>query len=147
MYFLLWVTILNQSQVASQVVKNTKKLIDRIGEKRIYSDLTFHEIFELMNTPPKLHRFPRKMADYIYDSLWIINNSFNGDIGLVFEGGDIKKNLMAFKGISTHKAEMCLGLLYCIEHRCFDMQRFRGCKVSESVLFDEIEVINSLKNS
>ena len=33
MLYLLWVTIMNQSQKSSEVIKNVKLLIERIGNK------------------------------------------------------------------------------------------------------------------
>lgn len=83
MLYLLWVTIMNQSQKSSEVIKNVKLLIERIGNKE-YNNLTYNEIACIINSTPKLHRFPNMMSKYIYDSILTINNVFLGNIKNVF---------------------------------------------------------------
>lgn len=143
MLYLLWVTIMNQSQKSSEVIKNVKLLIERIGNKE-YNNLTYNEIACIINSTPKLHRFPNMMSKYIYDSILTINNVFLGNIKNVFSYETVYNNLLIFKGISEHKAEMCLGVIYCLVNNCIELGIFRGCNLSEEVLMDELDIINSL---
>ena len=107
--FLIWSTILNQSQSALTVFDNTYELLHKLGITDqfdlIYTSLSYDKIYTFMTEGKSLHRFPRKMSNYLYSSIQLINTSFNGNPQKVFEKNtNIRKNLMLFQGIGDHKA-------------------------------------------
>lgn len=84
-YFLLWSTILNQGQRSEQVFSNTIELMKRMSDLKMKDSKKILEIFKV---PYPLHRFPKKMSDYIYQSQIRINEYFNDDVRQVFQGDE-----------------------------------------------------------
>lgn len=64
--YLLWATILNQSQSAETVLKNTFELFKRLNLlsnfDKEYKNLNYENIEKGISTKPCLHRFPRNMS-------------------------------------------------------------------------------------
>lgn len=73
--YLLWATILNQSQSAEKVLKNTFELFKRLNLlsnfDKEYKNINYENIEKGMSTKPCLHRFPRNMSVNIWDSVCI----------------------------------------------------------------------------
>ena len=71
--YLLWATILNQSQSAETVLENTFELFKRLNLlsdfDKEYKTLDYEKIEKNMATKPCLHRFPRNMSMNIWDSV------------------------------------------------------------------------------
>ena len=96
--YLLWATILNQSQSAETVLKNTFELLKRLNLLsnfvKEYENLNYENIEKGIATKPCLHRFPRNMSINIWDSICTINEKYNGNPKEVFVesngNGDIK---------------------------------------------------------
>lgn len=146
--FLIWLTILNQSESTEKVLKNTLNLFRRLNIKNNYNNLNHHMIQNSLTEKPCLHRFPNKMSKFLYKSILIINEKFNGNACLVFKG-DFKKNILLFDGIGNHKAEL-LYLIYeflltnKLDNFKLDLLRKICPKLSLDNLIEEIETINNL---
>lgn len=121
--YLLWATILNQSQSAETVLKNTFELLKRLNLLsnfvKEYENLNYENIEKGIATKPCLHRFPRNMSINIWDSICTINEKYNGNPKEVFVesngNGDIKNRLMEFRGIGEHKADTAIIILKIFE--------------------------------
>lgn len=87
--YLLWATILNQSQSAEVVLKNTFELFKRLNFisdfNKEYKNINYEKIEKSMITKPCLHRFPRNMSMNIWDSLYLINEKYDGKPRKIFE--------------------------------------------------------------
>lgn len=147
-WYILWVTIMNQSQDAKEVSENTLKLIKRLGNPDKYCQLKYEEIWISMNSKKKLHRFPNKMSLLIYESCQNVHESFSGDPRQIFFGTytNVFENLCKFKGIGTHKAGICCELFRCFKTNVVNENYLGnlGCNISENVFLDEINIIRSL---
>lgn len=114
--YLLWATILNQSQSAEKVLLNTVELFNRLGldeefnEK--YKKLDYKKIEEAMTQKPCLHRFPKNMSINLASSIYMIDKYYDGTPSKLFEKYDgpqeFKEKLMQFRGIGEHKAETAI---------------------------------------
>ena len=121
--YLLWATILNQSQSAETVLKNTFELLKRLNLLsnfvKEYENLNYENIEKGIATKPCLHRVPRNMSINIWDSICTINEKYNGNPKEVFVesngNGDIKSRLMEFRGIGEHKADTAIIILKIFE--------------------------------
>lgn len=87
--YLLWATILNQSQSAEKVLLNTVELFNRLGldeefnEK--YKKLDYKKIEEAMTQKPCLHRFPKNMSINLASSIYMIDKYYDGTPSKLFE--------------------------------------------------------------
>lgn len=121
--YLLWATILNQSQSAETVLKNTFELFKRLklllNFDKEYKNLNYEIIEKGITTKPCLHRFPRNMSMNIWDSICMINQKYKGNPKEVFVksnvNGNIKGRLMEFQGIGEHKADTAIIILKIFE--------------------------------
>lgn len=121
--YLLWATILNQSQSAEQVLLNTVELFNRLGlneefnEK--YKKLDYKTIEEAMTQKPCLHRFPKNMSINLASSIYMIDKYYDGIPSGLFEKYDepqeFKEKLMQFRGIGEHKAETAITIFQTYE--------------------------------
>lgn len=117
--YLLWATILNQSQSAEQVLSNTVELFNRLGLKEgfdeSYKKLNYKKIEEAMIRKPCLHRFPKNMSINLAGSIYLIDKYYDGNPSKLFEKyedtQEFKKKLMQFRGIGEHKAETAITIL------------------------------------
>ena len=117
--YLLWATILNQSQSADTVLKNTFELFKRLNLlsnfDKGYKNLDYENIEKCLTTKPCLHRFPRNMSMNIWDSVFVINEKYKGNPKEIFvksnECDDVKSRLMEFRGIGEHKADTAIIIL------------------------------------
>lgn len=121
--YLLWATILNQSQSAETVLKNTFELFKRLklllNLDKEYKNLNYEIIEKGITTKHCLHRFPRNMSMNIWDSICMINQKYKGNPKEVFVksnvNGNIKGRLMEFQGIGEHKADTAIIILKIFE--------------------------------
>lgn len=149
MYYILWVTIMNQSQNALTVMHNAEELLNRLEKNQFYGEMGYEQINHCFNTLPKLHRFPNKMARNIYNSIITIKCVFDGDVSKVFSGDEknIIMNLLKFDGISYHKANLCTYILKCIQNRelCSgEIRKKCNCNITDEILFKELTIIENL---
>lgn len=117
--YLLWATILNQSQSAEVVLKNTFELLKRLNLilnfNEEFQSLDYKKVEGSISTKPCLHRFPRNMSMNIWDSICLINEKYGGMPERVFTNfsniSDVKERLMKFRGIGEHKADTAIIIL------------------------------------
>ena len=107
--FLIWNSILNQSQDAEYSIKSTVVLMERLNLidnfENALASLNETKICAAFGHYPKIHRFSNKMCQYIVLSLDIINQF--SDLNTIFQDSEntIEK-LMLFPGIGLHKAKL-----------------------------------------
>lgn len=147
-YFLLWSTILNQGQRSEQVFSNTIELMNRISDLKTEDS---KEILKIFKAPYPLHRFPGKMADYIYQSQIQINKDFDGDVRQIFQGDEetIVEKLKGFAGIGEHKAKIAARVLTLFEKKRISAENVSfkefHCSGLERTLFDELSILQQLE--
>lgn len=150
MLYLLWVTILNQSQKAEEIIKNTKNLMERLGLienlDENFKKLTYTKIETAMLQPTKLHRFPKNMSKYLYSSVVKMREE-KINIGEIFEGNnkEIKEKLYQFQGIGKHKIEVVMKILDIYTNQ-IKKNPFIGinCPRLDETVWKELEILNEL---
>ena len=93
------------------------RLLERLGYldlKKIVSEENSVKSLELIiKKKPALHRFPKKVAEYIYSAMHDVVSIYNGNVSLIWKedknAGHVIEKLKKFKGISHKKA--ALGVL------------------------------------
>lgn len=151
--YLLWATILNQSQSAEQVLLNTVELFNRLGLKEEfeeeYKKLDYKKIEEAMMKKPCLHRFPKNMSINLASSIYLIDEYYDGKPSKLFEEyentQEFKKKLMQFRGIGEHKAEIAITIFetykkinkrsYLFNSKCRELYKTIG---QEMKILDEL---------
>ena len=151
--YLLWATILNQSQSAETVLKNTFELFKRLDLisdfDKGYRNLNYEHIETCIATKPCLHRFPRNMSINIWDSICMINEKYHGNPKDVFvksnKNSDIKSNLMEFRGIGEHKADTAMTILKIYEGKR-ELNSVFNAKCTElyKTIGQEMEILETL---
>lgn len=147
-YFLLWSTILNQGQRSEQVFSNTIELMKRMSDLKMKDSKKILEIFKV---PYPLHRFPKKMSDYIYQSQIRINEYFNDDVRQVFQGDEetIIEKLKGFAGIGDHKAKIAARVFTLFEKKKISVDDVSykefHCRGLDRTLFDELSILQELE--
>lgn len=103
--------IFNQSYDSDMAWKAPMLLKDRLDPLNInLMDIERYGLNKLINAmcnPTCLHRFPTKIANYIYNSISIINSIYDGDPRRIWENKNYKsiiENLRKLDGIGEHKA-------------------------------------------
>ncbi len=158
-FYLIIKTLLSQNQCQKTVVKNTSIIVKRLLDETemnnsIYCPSLEH-INSIMNGKPALHRFPNKMARYIYLACWNIYENFNNSARNVFFDKEnilskdvIIANLCSFKGISSHKAEITYFILNTYLNRFIDSQLLnkllKSCCNLEYSISEEIDYLQNI---
>lgn len=157
---LIWCCIMKQSQNTRQTLDNVELLWNKIKdfssrsplmcteiEKSSIYNLTFDDVFQMFMGKRKLHRFPKKMAEFIYESIEILKTEFGYNAKQIFEEEDkIIDNLKKFKGISSHKAYICYGVYKSFLEQRVDQEYFLdcGCMIAIEDIMEEINLIASI---
>lgn len=112
---LLWLTIMNQSQNSKAIIANISILFERLSVDKDIANIPYEEIYHAMTMPTKLHRFPKKMSEYLYKSLVTIYEKFGNQPSNIFKTRDcVTDNLLLFSGIGMHKALIALYKYDCL---------------------------------
>ena len=88
------------------------KLYQRIGSfdfKEILNNYTESDIENIIREKPSLHRYPSKMANYIYNAMQEIVSKYNSNVSNIWlnkSAAEIVESLEKFKGISHKKASL-----------------------------------------
>lgn len=89
------------------------KLEERLGYfdfERILKEESVESLENIIKEKPALHRYPRKMAEYIYTAIEKVVNEYSSNISNMWKNNKdaeiIVKNLEEFKGISHKKATL-----------------------------------------
>lgn len=144
---LLWFTIMNQSQKSKNIIKNVPLLFGRLGIDQKFMNFTYEEIYNAMINPTSLHRFPKKMSIYLFESLITICDKFDGNPSNIFvEREAVIKNLLSFKGIGEHKANIAFYIYESImAHKILFPYQLQ-CNINQEDICEELTYIDSLKN-
>ena len=117
--FVIWNAILNQSQNSEKTLKNTFFLMKRLGLLNDFDEcfdrLNYDIISDIMKRKPLIHRFYNKMTYNLCFSVEHIKNDFSKKPCNVFDTISKEKiidNLLSFRGIGTHKAEVAYEIVY-----------------------------------
>ena len=102
-------------------------------------------LFRSMTTPTILHRFPKRMSSYVTESLKVISGRFDENPANIFsDRKDIIDNLMLFKGIGQHKANIALYIYDCVMlHKILSIRELQ-CNICVEELIEELAYIYSL---
>lgn len=77
---------------------------------RLVNEETIDSLEKIIKTKPALHRYPRKMAEYIFSASLNIINNYDGNIENLWKrdsnSQNVIKNFEKFKGISHKKASL-----------------------------------------
>lgn len=147
-YFLLWVTLMSQGQRIDNVFRNVQELMERLNKLDIVSRKEIEKVFV---QPKALHRFPNKMAGYVYEALLTIEAEFGGDVKKIFCGNEkrVVNNLLEFKGIGIHKANIG-GKVYKmytnkrIERNCIAENQLHCVSLERSIL-EEMGILRQME--
>ena len=133
MYYLLISTLFHQSQNTNTTLQNSLKLVEELEKKNYVC--TERELTDLFYKQGIKHRFPNKMIDYL-DSMF--------DTNFI----ELKNNLLKFKGIGEHKAQICILKYMILQGKSIDIddydQMLNNCCSLDETLFREIEIIKKL---
>jgi hypothetical protein len=153
--FIIWNAILNQSQDAQKTINSTLTLMERLGLVNDFTTsfekLNYDSLFSAMTDKPMIHRFYNKMTRDLYFSVGHIMNRFEGFPYNVFSVQDKQKitnNLLEFKGIGAHKAEIAYMIFDLYKSNNSNMenieQNFNSCPALYKTLDSEFEILNIL---
>lgn len=152
--YLIWATILNQSQSASATLEKTLELFQRLNLNENFLDsfakISYEEILDSVSRKPAIHRFPRNMSKNLYLSVQFINQKYEGSPCMVFENlntfCELKERLIEFRGIGKHKADIAADIFEnYIRKDVFVMKDRNNCVSLFFTLDKEISILNSLK--
>ncbi len=94
------------------------RLSERLGYfdfKKILSENNIETLESTIKKKPALHRFPKKVAEYIYSAICDVVKIYEGDVSLIWkednDAGHVIEKFKKFKGISHKKAALGVLLL------------------------------------
>ena len=124
-YYLLISTIFHQSQNTNTTLQNSLKLVEELEKKNYVCT-------------------ERELTDLFYkQGIKNINNVFQ-----VTNFIELKNNLLKFKGIGEHKAQICILKYMILQGKSIDIddydQMLNNCCSLDETLFREIEIIKKL---
>lgn len=138
---------MNQSQNSKVVIRNVALLLDRLGFQNNFKFFSYEDIYNAMTFPTVLHRFPNKMSQYLAESLVTVKNKFDGDsINVFIDKSKIVDNLMLFKGIGEHKANIAVYIYDCVRTHQIVSPTNLHCNISQEDIVEEVTYIDSLNN-
>ena len=147
-YYLLISTLFHQSQNTNTTLQNSLKLVEELEKKNYVC--TERELTDLFYKKGIKHRFPNKMIDYLDSMFDTLKYDFK-DINNVFQVTnfiELKNNLLKFKGIGEHKAQIFILKYMILQGKSIDIddydQMLNNCCSLDETLFREIEIIKKL---
>lgn len=152
--YLLWSTILNQSQVANGTLDKTLDLFERLNLNKnfltFFKQSTYEKVLESILRKPVIHRFPNRMAEYLYFSIQFIIRKYKNNPYLVFENFnsffELKTRLMEFRGIGEHKANIAVCIFKkFIKEEDFIINEKNNCSSLFFTLDKEMCILSRLK--
>lgn len=109
--------ISDQSVKAETAWSLPYKLSERLGNfefKEILKKYTEKDIEDIIREKPSLHRYPSRMANYIYNAMNDIVTKYDSNAENIWKNktaAEIVESLEKFKGISHKKASLCTLIL------------------------------------
>lgn len=152
--YLLWTTILNQSQSANATLEKTLALFKRLDLNKVTPEIlqkiTYEKILDSVSKKPAIHRFPRNMSKNLYLSILQIIDEYEGNPCLIFENfsgfSELKKRLMEFRGIGEHKANIAASIFEnFVQKDKFIMKKPSNCESLLLTLDKELQILNGLR--
>ncbi|WP_100488413.1 hypothetical protein [Sporolactobacillus pectinivorans] len=135
--FALLIAVIADQSVKSEVAWDLpNRLSKRIGMDHFNAEWIFNNIENVKNAiakKPALHRFPGKMADYIFSLSAVIENNYSSPSGLLNNSLDYNNfivNIKGVSGISDKKANFLFLILLLDFH--YDFKNIEN----STVLFD-----------
>ena len=99
-----------KAEMAWRLPYNLEKRLGYFDFNRILKEERVESLENIIKEKPALHRYPRKMAEYIYTSIEKVANEYSSDISNMWKDNKdaeiIVKKLEEFKGISYKKAAL-----------------------------------------
>ena len=147
--YLLWTTILNQSQSANATLEKTLALFERLDLNKVTPEIlqkiTYEKILDSVSKKPAIHRFKN-----LYLSILQIIDEYEGNPCLIFENfsgfSELKKRLMEFKGIGEHKANIAASIFEnFVQKDKFIMKKPSNCESLLLTLDKELQILNGLR--
>lgn len=152
--YLLWVTILNQSQNASVTLDKTLELFRRlelnIVSPKFLKQISYEKLLYAVSKKPAIHRFPKNMANNLYLSIQYLFEEYGGNPCMIFENLDnfdeLKIRFMEFRGIGEHKSDVAIDIFKnFIKKDDFTINERNNCASLFFTLDKEIYILNSLR--
>ncbi len=152
--YLIWATILNQSQSASLTLDKTLELFKRLDLNRVTPQallkITYEKILDSVSKKPSIHRFPKNMSKNLYLSIEHIIEKYESSPALVFKnlGGffELKERLIEFRGIGEHKADVAINIFEnFMQKDNFIIKKPNNCESLILTLDKEIQILNGLR--
>jgi endonuclease III len=109
--------ILDQQMSVERVWKIPHEIRERNGGFSLASlaALTLPQLRHLMSKPTPLHRFPRRMAGFVYSALQRIRGVYRGDASRIWRGkpssAEVVRRFLAFDGVGPKIATMAANIL------------------------------------
>ena len=136
---------MNQSQNSKIVIRNVSVLLDRLEVRNSFRSFSCDDIYIAMTFPTTLHRFPKKMSQYLAESLVTIENKFDGNpINVFIDRSRIINNLLQFKGIGEHKANIAVYIYDCVKTHRITSTLNLHCNINQEDIVEEVTYIESL---
>lgn len=158
--YLIITSIMSQSQDTKTVLKNSYTFLEKVTNNFKFSNYMYcsdlNLFMSIMNQRPTLHRFPNKMAKFLYLAFWHIHENYRGsalnvfldNIGNKLPKDQIINHLCSFKGIANHKAEITYFVLTTFLDETIDSTDFEKISIScisiENSILDEIDYLVKL---
>ena len=149
MYYLLISTLFHQSQNTNTALQNSLKWVEELEKNYVCTERKLTDLFYKQGIK---HRFPNKMINYPDSTFDTLKYDFK-DINNVFQVTnfiELKNNLLKFKGIGEHKAQICILKYMILQGKSIDIddydQMLNNCCSLDETLFREIEIIKKLSN-
>ncbi len=98
-----------KAEIAWSLPYKLKNRMNTFGFIDILNNFSIHEIEDFIKIKPALHRFPSKMAQYIYLAIKDVVEKYEGDASNIWVNKTAKEivtKLEQFKGISHKKASL-----------------------------------------
>ena len=152
--YLIWATILNQSQSASLTLDKTLELFKRLDLNIVTPQallkITYEKILDSVSKKPAIHRFPKNMSKNLYLSIDHIMGKYENEPALVFENlvdfSELKERLIEFRGIGEHKADVAINIFEnFIQKDNFIIKKPNNCESLIVTLDKEIHILRGLR--
>jgi endonuclease III len=108
---------MDQQMKVELVWKIPYEIQQRLGtfSFRSLAALKFPEVRHVISNPSKLHRYPGRMARFVYSAIQRIRHVYRGDASRIWRGkpssADVVRRFLAFDGVGPKIATMAANIL------------------------------------
>lgn len=93
------------------------------------------QLRKVFSKPSKLHRFPHQMSEYVYDSIQLIGNRYQGNAANIWKGrppsAEVVLRFLGFRGVGQKIATMATNIL--VRHFKVEFSDYSSVDVSVDV--------------